>query len=97
MSSINKRIAVVTGVSDNKGIGAAICRKLANVGVDIFFTYYQAKDDWPSLFQNEIQAIGVRCESLEIDLSAANAAYDLLDAVSDRLGPPISSLNPRLI
>ena len=32
-------LAIVTGVSHHKGIGAAICRKLAKEGADIFFTH----------------------------------------------------------
>ena len=33
---MNKRIAIVTGVSRLKGIGKAICIELARQGIDIF-------------------------------------------------------------
>lgn len=70
------RIALVTGVSRRQGIGAAICRILATAGADIFFTYWQAYDHtmpWgaddagPLKLQQELQALGVRATSLEVD------------------------------
>ena len=33
---MNKKIAIVTGVSRLKGIGRAICNELAKKGIDIF-------------------------------------------------------------
>jgi len=36
---MEKRIAIITGVSRLKGIGKAICTELASHGIDIFFTY----------------------------------------------------------
>ena len=38
-------IAIVTGASHNKGIGTAICRKLAKEGADIFFTHWGSNDE----------------------------------------------------
>lgn len=38
-------IAIVTGASHNKGIGTAVCRKLAKDGVDIFFTHWGSNVD----------------------------------------------------
>lgn len=74
---MNKRIALVTGVSRVKGIGKAICVELAKQGIDIFFTYWTpydksmlwgVEDNEPALIQEEILSLGVRCSSLEVDL-----------------------------
>jgi 3-oxoacyl-[acyl-carrier protein] reductase len=39
-----RRIAVVTGASRTRGIGAAVCRALAAQDVDIFITYWGKHD-----------------------------------------------------
>lgn len=44
MNQLKNKIAVVTGVSRLDGIGAAICKELAEAGYDIFFTYWTAYD-----------------------------------------------------
>lgn len=71
-------IALVTGVSRLQGIGRAICLELANRGFDIFFTYWTTYDKtmpWsieplePNQIQKEIEATGVRCASLELNLA----------------------------
>lgn len=89
------RIALVTGVSRRQGIGASICRILATAGADIFFTYWQAYDHtmpWgaddagPLKLQQELQALGVRAASLEVDLSNPEAATQVLDTVEAKLG-----------
>ena len=44
MDPLKGKIAIVTGVSRLKGIGAAICKELANSGYHIFFTYWTEYD-----------------------------------------------------
>ncbi|GCE21498.1 hypothetical protein KDK_52980 [Dictyobacter kobayashii] len=39
-----RRIAIVTGASRRRGIGAAACRSLARARMDIFFTSWHAYD-----------------------------------------------------
>lgn len=94
---MKNRIAIVTGVSRLKGIGRAICMELANRGIDIFFTYWSKYDKempWgieenePQLIQDEIIKKGVRCERLELDLSANEAIITLLNTVKTTLGNP---------
>lgn len=53
MSADNGRIAIVTGASRSRGIGAAVCRALAQMKVNIFFTYWEAHDQ--SLYGQEEQ------------------------------------------
>lgn len=62
----------------------------------MLFTYWHAFDrarawgaemDHPARLLDELRALGVRAEGLELDLSAAAAPRLLLDAVEERLGP----------
>ncbi|ALC82891.1 MULTISPECIES: SDR family oxidoreductase [Bacillus] len=93
MNKGKKSIAVVTGVSHPKGIGAAICRKLASVGTDIFFTHWSSEVEWSQSFLKEIKELGVRCEGLEIDLSDVEASVKLLDTVTAELDFPSILVN----
>lgn len=87
------QIAIVTGVSHSKGIGAAICRELASEGVDIFFTHWQSNENWPNTFQKELWELGIQCACKSVDLSQSKAHETLLDAVSDQLGFPSVLVN----
>ncbi|UOF90039.1 SDR family oxidoreductase [Fodinisporobacter ferrooxydans] len=99
---LNGRIAIVTGVSRLKGIGASICTALAGEGADIFFTYwtdYDKQMPWgadrkePFRLQKEIQDLGVRCECMEIDLSNPNSPVEVLNEVEKTLGEPFILVN----
>jgi 3-oxoacyl-[acyl-carrier protein] reductase len=88
-------IAIVTGASRQRSIGTAVCRTLAQSGVDIFFTHwspydrfmqYQGEEETPAHLQNELRAMGVRCEQMSVDLSDVEAPRRILDAVEERLG-----------
>ncbi len=80
-----------------KGIGAAICEALAEGGADIFFTYWSAYDrsmpwgieqDEPFQIQRKIEALGVSCHCLELDLSKEEGPQALLAAARDAFGEP---------
>lgn len=88
MNQTTERIALVTGVSHEKGIGRAISKKLAEEKYDVFFTYWQSKSDWPDQFIQEIRDSGVRCAGMEIDLAQEDAPYQLLDEVERTVGLP---------
>lgn len=96
------RIALVTGASRRVGIGAAICRALAERGHDIAFTYWKAFDrasyddadeDGPAALQSELEVLGVRAVALETDLSLAETPARLLDQVTESLGFPTVLIN----
>jgi 3-oxoacyl-[acyl-carrier protein] reductase len=104
MKRLINKIAVVTGASRAKGIGTEICRELAREGADIFFTHwskydrlmdYCNEDDfkWSKRLMEEIRSLGVRCESMELDLSQPNAPRKLLDEVQNKLGSPSILIN----
>lgn len=93
--TLHGKIAVVTGASRLKGIGAATCRALAAEGADVFFTYWAGYDQtmpWgigetePEQLQAELLELGVRCERLELDLADPQAAVTLFDTVEKQLG-----------
>lgn len=96
-----RRIAIVTGASRKRGIGAAVCRALAEMEIDIFFTYWQAHDqvrygeeeEGPRELLFHLQKQGVRCECLEVDLSLPQSAGAIMDEVERRLGPPSILVN----
>ncbi len=90
-----RRVALVTGASRERGIGMAICRALAQAGMDIYFTTWSAHDS--SLYADEaadhddacasLRALGVRCAWCEFDLGQPEAARRVMDAAEDALGP----------
>ncbi|MEZ0481534.1 SDR family oxidoreductase [Planococcus sp. SSTMD024] len=84
----SKSVALVTGVSTDTGIGAAVCRKLAQQETDIFFTYWQAEPDFPERFRSEIMELGVRCEVMEGDFAQPQAETAVLEHVSNAIGFP---------
>ncbi|HYB00752.1 MAG TPA: SDR family oxidoreductase [Ktedonobacteraceae bacterium] len=97
-----KRIAVVTGASREKGIGAAVCRILAAQGTDIFFTHWRSFDsmlpqgideEGPARLHQELRELGVRCENFEVDLSTVDAPKRILDQVEMKLGLPSILVN----
>ncbi len=91
-----RRLAIVTGASRRRGIGAAVCRALAQAGVDVFFTHWDpydrrmpwgAEEDEPDHLQRQVQALGVRCEHLMIDLGTVDAPQRIMQAAQAQLGP----------
>ncbi|RDW21507.1 oxidoreductase [Oceanobacillus arenosus] len=93
MRKLLDQVAIITGVSHHNGIGAAICRKLASNGTNIFFTYWQSDEEWAVQFQKELCAFGVQSSFLEIDLAEPDAAMKILDATEAQLGLPTIVVN----
>ncbi|MGA3599820.1 SDR family oxidoreductase [Lysinibacillus agricola] len=104
MKRLMNKIAIVTGASRVNGIGTAICRELAKEGADIFFTHWSKYDrqmeyfidhdsDWPQRLMAEIRSLGVKCESMELDLSQSDAPKKLLYEVHEKIGTPSILVN----
>ncbi|WP_242222483.1 SDR family oxidoreductase [Bacillus cereus group sp. BfR-BA-01380] len=96
------KIAIVTGATRLHGIGAAVCKELAQKGIDIFFTYCSRYDkamswgmnrDEPFLLKEEVESFGVRCDMAEINLAQSYAPNRLLYMVSERFGEPTILVN----
>jgi 3-oxoacyl-[acyl-carrier protein] reductase len=94
--SLQGSIAIVTGASRKIGIGAAIARALAEIGADLFITYYRPYDatmPWGSAAQeaeallDDLRAMGIRAAGMELDLAQPAAASQLFDSVEKLLGP----------
>ncbi len=95
MNKQQNKIALVTGVSREVGIGAAISRELAQVGIDIFITYFRPYDfesglagnaEEPNLLIEEIRKMGCQADGLELDLPDATAPQQLFDHVETTFG-----------
>jgi len=95
-------VALVTGATRLRGIGAAVCRALAARGADVAFSHWRPYDEafpWagapsePDDLATALRELGVRALALECDLADAAAPARLLDAVTTRLGPPRILIN----
>ncbi|WP_420489845.1 SDR family oxidoreductase [Neobacillus drentensis] len=102
MNQLKDKIAIITGVSRLKGIGAAICKELADTGYHIFFTYwteYDKKMPWsidlnePMKLKEELLKKGVRVSCMELDLTQHDAPEQLINRVSEQLGYPDILIN----
>ncbi len=97
-----RRLAIVTGASRRRGIGAAVCRAFAQAEIDVFFTYWHpydllmpwgAEEEEPMYLQKQLREMGVRCEHLMVDLSTTEAPQHILNTVEARLGRPCILVN----
>jgi 3-oxoacyl-[acyl-carrier protein] reductase len=93
MRRLEGRIALITGVSDKYGIGAAVCREFAKEGADIFYTYFKAETSWESTFSNEIKKFNVQCSGYEVDLSDPESPKKIMDQIIRTLGVPTILVN----
>ncbi len=100
--AMTKRIAIVTGVSREVGLGAAICRSLAHRGYSIYFTYDQAYDalmpwgkdeDFPARFAHYFDELGTIYAHRALDLADPKAITLLYDDVEKTLGKPSVLIN----
>lgn len=97
MGLLTGKLAIITGAGRLNGIGAAICRELAENGCSIFFTYWTAYDnsmpwksepDEPVELKEELERFDVKVASLEVDLSQPEVLSSLLEQVESELGQP---------
>ncbi|APC49474.1 SDR family oxidoreductase [Virgibacillus halodenitrificans] len=87
------QVAVITGVSHSKGIGAAVCLEFAKAGYDVFFTCWDAEEKWLKIFKKEIQDYGVVCNYIEADFRQQDSYTRVLNGVEATLGVPVILIN----
>jgi 3-oxoacyl-[acyl-carrier protein] reductase len=96
-ADLRGKVAIVTGASRLRGIGAATCRALAAQGCAVFFTGYPPYDatafpesattmDLENLAA-ELRGTGVPAAFMEVDLAQQNCAARIFDMVERLLGP----------
>jgi len=90
MAENNEKTALVIGGS--RGIGRAICIRLAKSGFDILLTY-QNNHSAAGMVKSEIEGIGRRCETLSFDISDHNATKAALEKRSDENPPHVVVYN----
>lgn len=102
MNQLKDKIAIITGVSRLKGIGAAISNELAEAGYHIFFTYwteYDKKMPWgieldePLKLKEELIKKGVKVSCMELNLTQDDAPEQLINTVIEQLGFPDILIN----
>ncbi|MEJ3652482.1 SDR family oxidoreductase [Actinomycetes bacterium KLBMP 9759] len=96
MSQSNgRRVAVVTGVSRRIGIGAAVARRLAGAGVDVFLHHWEPHDveqPWGAdrggaqVIADELATTGVRVEQLAADFADPDAPAEVIGAAVAAFG-----------
>jgi 3-oxoacyl-[acyl-carrier protein] reductase len=92
---MTRRVAIVTGASRRRGIGAATCLALARAGIDIFFTHWSDYDrtmpwgteaGYPEALRQQVEGLGVKCEHLGVNFREVEAAGKVMEEVEVRLG-----------
>jgi 3-oxoacyl-[acyl-carrier protein] reductase len=95
MNSLAHKVALVTGVTRRRGIGAAIALALAQAGADVFTAYYRPYDrttSWgvndtePEQILDALRQTGVRADGIEIDLSHTQGPHTLFAKAQERFG-----------
>jgi 3-oxoacyl-[acyl-carrier protein] reductase len=98
MSSFDgsRPLALITGASRRKGIGAAIAVDLARAGWDVATTFWRAYDatmPWGSdpadigWLRDQLVAHGAKTAEVEADLSLVDTPAYVFDAVERAIGP----------
>jgi NAD(P)-dependent dehydrogenase (short-subunit alcohol dehydrogenase family) len=81
-SSVELRpVAIVTGAS--RGIGRAIAIELARLGFDLLLNRAQPA---PAETQNQVEALGARCEFVSGDIGLAKNRKKIVDVAKNKFG-----------
>lgn len=98
---MTRPLTLITGVSRTQGIGAAVARKLATSGHDLYLTHWSPFDGTEGVgaepnfidgFVDELQTLGARVAHESYDLSSGDVE-GLLNRVEAALGTPSRLIN----
>ena len=84
------KTALVTGGS--RGIGRAIAVALARKGADVALAY-RASEEKAQKVQSEVESLGVRCLSIQADVSKSDDVRRMMDALKEHLGRALILVN----
>lgn len=82
------KVAIVTGLGRQNGIGSTLARVLAERGCNIFFSYFHSdgtKLEFDEIFQ-DLKRYGTEIEGVEADFSLANSAEIVFSNALKRFG-----------
>lgn len=94
-SPLSGRVALVTGASRRQAIGAAVARRLAADGANVFvhsWSPYDADREWgadlggPEGLVSELRSAGVGAAHLAVDFALPDAAAELMAAARAEFG-----------
>lgn len=77
------KVAIVTGAS--RGIGKGIAVSLAQVGYDLIINYYSNNTSALET-KNQIDALGVRCQIVQADISIPEDRVKLIEFTKEKFG-----------
>jgi enoyl-[acyl-carrier protein] reductase III len=77
------KAALVTGGA--RGIGRAICRRLAHAGCSVCVNYYSSSDEAEALSE-ELSSAGVQSFSFQANVSDRAAVDEMFEAIQERFG-----------
>ncbi len=90
------KVALITGVSRQIGIGAALAQEFAKAGCHIFTTWFSPYDDQAYGTDSSVEALdilakirtlGVKASGKQADLSDVNTPGAIFEAAEQALGP----------
>lgn len=97
MQTLAGRVALITGAGRAGSIGAAVARRLGQDGVDVVVADlcapptdlpHAGNGQWEELaaLAGDVQAMGVRCVPLRVDVSDASSVQAVIARVKETLG-----------
>jgi len=81
--ALDGKFALVTGGA--RGIGSAICTRLAEAGCHVCINYYNSSEEADALCE-QLKSTGVRSFTFQANVSDASSVTELIDAVRAEFG-----------